>query len=114
MALSKEFLTGGSGDGRGIKVTGTATGTAVTVHTVPAGAIDTVRLYARNDDTVLRTLTVEFGGTTDPDDQIKADLQPGVLTLVVPALPLGAALAVKAFADAADVVVIHGDVNRVA
>lgn len=113
MALTKQFLTGDTGDGRGIKVVATATAGTL-VHTVPAAVKDTVRLYARNSDSVVRTLTVEFGGVTVPDDLIEVELQPNVLTLVVPALPLDAALIVRAFASVANVVVLHGDINRVA
>ena len=113
MALSKEFLTGGAGDGTGIKIVGTTMGGATTVHTVPAGMEDTIRMLATNNDTVKRTVTVVWGGTTVVDDEITVTLQPKAgLVLVMPGLPLGASKVVKAYAEATNVVVIHGDVNR--
>ena len=46
---TKEFLTG-TGNGTGLKVSATAAGSAVTVHTVPSDAKDEVWLYATNND----------------------------------------------------------------
>ena len=114
MALSKEFLTGGAGVGTGIKIVGTTLGGATTVHTVPALKEDTIRILATNNDTVERTLTMVWGGVTAVDDEITLTIQPksGLVT-VMPGLPLGAAKIVKAYAEITNVVVIHGDVNRV-
>lgn len=113
MALTKEFLTGGAGDGTGIKIAATTLGAANTVHTVPASKEDTIRLFAVNHDTVERTLTIVWGDTTAVDDEIPVPVQPNDgLYLVIPGLPLGAAKEVKAYADATNVIVIHGDVNR--
>jgi hypothetical protein len=108
---SKEFLSGGTGDGLGIKVVATATA-GTTIHTAHATAQDEIHLWAWNTDTVNRVLTVEFGGATDPDDLIEMDIpfQDG-LYLVVPGLPL-TNLVVKAFAAAANIIVVHGFVNR--
>ena len=114
MALSKEFLTGGAGDGTGIKLSSTTLGGANTVHTVPASKEDTIRILATNNDTVKRTATLLWGAETAVDDEITVTLQPKAgLVLIIPGLPLGAAKLVKAYAEATNVVVIHGDVNRV-
>lgn len=113
MALSKEFLTGGAGDGTGIKIAATALAAANTVHTVPAAKEDTIRILATNNDTVKRSLTLLWGGATAVDDEIEVTLQPKAgLMLIVPGLPLGAGKVVKAYAEAANQIVIHGDVNR--
>ena len=113
MALTKEFLTGGASDGTGIKIIGTTLGGATTVHTVPAGKEDTIRVLATNNDTVKRSVTLLWGGVTAIDDEISVTIQPqSGLVLLTPGLPLGAAKVVKAYAEAANVVVIHGDVNR--
>jgi hypothetical protein len=110
--ISKQFLSS-STNGRGIKVvqTGSA-GTAI--HTAHATADDELWLFAYNSDSVSRLLTIEFGGTSAPDDNIKATItsQSG-LTMVVPGLILSGGVAVKAFADSANVVVIFGFVNRI-
>lgn len=71
MSLSSVLLSG-STDGKQIKVTGTSTAATVTVHTAHATAHDCIYLYVDNDDTTGPvTLTLEMGGTTDPDNLIK-------------------------------------------
>ena len=113
MALSKEFLTGGAGDGTGIKLSATTLGGANTVHTVPAAKEDTIRILATNNDTVKRTVTLLWGAEAAVDDEITVTIQPKAgLVLIIPGLPLGAAKLVKAYAEVTNVVVIHGDVNR--
>jgi hypothetical protein len=112
MALSKQFLSG-STNGRGVKVTATATAGTL-IHTAHATAKDEVSLFAVNRDSSSRTLTIEFGGTTSPDDLIEVTLPPdsGMIP-VVPGIPLSNSLAVRAFASAANVVSIFGFVNRI-
>lgn len=113
--FSKEVLSG-STHGRGIKVAATSIGTGTTIHTAQSSTTteDLITLYAYNDDTVARALTLGWGGTTDPDDLIILEIptQAG-LTLVVADLPLRNSLVVKAAADAADVIVLYGSVNRI-
>lgn len=114
MALTKEFLTGGTGDGTGIKIAATTLGGASTVHTVPASKEDTIRILATNNDTTSRNLTLLWGAETAIDDEITVTIPPQAgLLLVIPGLPLGAAKVVKAFASVTNVIVLHGDVNRV-
>jgi len=111
---SKEFLTG-TGNGTGLKVTATAAGSAVTVHTVPSSVKDEIWLYATNDDASSSvTLTVLFGGTDDPDDYSYHTITPrrGLLA-VIPGFMLGAGLVIKAFASSANKVVLHGFANRI-
>jgi hypothetical protein len=63
-------------------------------------------------------LTVQYGGTTTPDDDIKITIpsQSG-LTLVIPGLILSgtgsAANSVYAYAGTANVVTVSGYVNRI-
>lgn len=116
--FSKQILSG-STDGRAIKVV--ATGTAgTTIHTASTTAttLDEVWLYAQNTDTTARKLTIEWGGTTAPDDLIEVTIGPEAgLVLVVPGLILkgnSTALIVRAFAATANVITIHGYVNRIA
>jgi len=116
-AFTHEVLSG-STNGLGVKVTGTSTGASVTVHTAISGTTsrDEVWLWAQNNDAngVTRTLTIEFGGTTDPDNLIVVPIpcKAGPV-LVVPGFPLRDALAVKAWADEANDVTVYGYVNRV-
>lgn len=110
----------GSTDGRPIKVTGTATAGAVTLHTATAGSgdIDMVELWAQNNDAdgETRTLTVEWGGVTAPDDQIIVSVpcKAGPISVTpTGGMPIMNSLLVKAFADEANDVVITGVVRRV-
>jgi len=105
----------GSTDGKGIKVVATAT-TGTTIHTAvagtTAGTFDEIWLYAYNSHTSAVTLTIEFGGTTAPDQNIKVSLasQSG-LSLIVPGLILQNEAVVTAFASSANVITISGWVN---
>jgi hypothetical protein len=115
--FSKRVLSG-STNGRAVVVAGTASpGTTIHTGSTATGTIDEVWLYAMNTDTTARKLTVEWGGTASPDDLIELTV-PGEsgLTLVVPGLPVeaaGTALVVRAFAASANVVTVHGYVNRI-
>lgn len=112
--FSKQFLSA-STNGRPIRVAATATA-GTTIHTPLAGTteIDEVWLYCVNTDTVTRKLTIEFGGTTAPDDLIEIGIPAEAgLVLVVPGIPLQTSLVIGAFADAANVLCISGYVNRI-
>lgn len=114
MASFTKQLLSGSTNGRPIKVTGTATGSAVTIHTADASAIDEVWIYAVNTGTSSIELTIEFGGTTDPDDHIVVSVQASTgLLQIVPGVPINNSVVVKAFAGTADVINVVGWVNRI-
>lgn len=109
----------GSTQGKPIKVVATATaGTLVHTTGISATIIDRVYLFAFNSDTVDRTLTLEFGGVTAPDQNIVVVIPfKAGLVLVVDGLPLlgngAAGLTVGAFASAANVVTVSGYILRV-
>jgi hypothetical protein len=110
--FSKQFLSG-STSGRGIKIA--ATGTPGTlIHTAHATDKDEVWLWAQNSDTSDRLLTLEYGGTTSPDDLIQSTivLKSG-LTPILPGMPLSGSVVVRAFAAAANVISVFGYVNRI-
>jgi hypothetical protein len=113
MTIARQILSG-STNGRGIKVAATAT-PGTTIHTAHASALDEVWLWAYNSDTVPRALTIEFGGTTSPDDLIKVTLPAasGGLVTIVPGMVLQNGLTIRAFAAAANVVVVNGYVNAI-
>lgn len=109
---SKVKLSGGT-DGKNIKVAATST-PGTTIHTAHATDLDEIWLYAVNSDSAARKLTIEFGGTSAPDDLIELTIQPeSGLVLVVPGLVLTNSLVVKAFAASANLVLINGYVNRI-
>jgi hypothetical protein len=112
MAFTR-VIPSGSTDGNGVKVTGTGTGSTVTFHTAHSTNIDEVHLWAYNDDTQERTLTLEVGGTTDPDNLVVISVPPQAgLTYVLPGWNLTNSKTVKAFASTANVIVLSGYVNR--
>ena len=106
----------GSTNGKGIKVAATSSA-GDTIHTATSSTsdCDVVTLYAYNSSASAVTLTVQWGGTTAVDDDIKLSI-PSLsgLTLVVPDLVLRNSLLVKAYAGTTNVVTITGFVNRVA
>jgi len=110
--FSKEMLSG-STDGKNVKVVATATA-GTTIHTAHATATDEVWLYACNTDSTDRKLTIEYGGTTSPDDltEVTIEAEAGWV-LVIPGLLLTNSLVIKAFAAAANVVEVNGFVNRI-
>lgn len=105
----------GSTNGRGIKVAATASA-GDTIHTAQSGTStsDVITLYAYNSSASAVNLTLQWGGTTSVDDDIKLSIPAtSGLTLVVPDLVLRNSLIVKAYAGTTNVITIHGFVNRV-
>lgn len=107
----------GSTDGRGIKIAATATaGTLIHTSNAVTGTnnYDEIWLYAVNMHTGDLTLTIEWGGVTSPDDLIQQTVpwKQG-LTLIVPGLRLQNGLVVRGFAGSANLVIVHGYVNRI-
>ena len=114
MPTYTEHLLSGSTKGMGISMTGTATGSAVTIHTPPAGATnhDCIRLSAVNNHTAAVTLTIEFGGTAVTTN-ITAELEAGAgLQRIVGLEPLNDGAVIKGFASVADKINVFGSVQR--
>jgi hypothetical protein len=114
MATFSKRPLSSSTNGKGVLVV--ATGTLGTlIHTSASGtaSFDEIWLYAQNTSSASSKLTVEYGGTAT-EDQIEITI-PGEsgLVLVVPGLFLNNSLAVRAFAGSANILSIHGYVNRV-
>ncbi len=110
--LTKEFLSA-SAYGIPIKIVATAT-TGTTVHTAPAGTTgrDVVTLYATNNDTTDRTITVEFG-TTDAGLHIVHLITAGTSKMIIPGIPLANGLTITAYVTSgANVVAVWGFVDR--
>jgi hypothetical protein len=118
MAISKVLLSGSTG-GMPIKVVATAT-TGTTIHATGTSAsiIDEVWLYATNTSATAANLTIEFGSTTAPDQNIILAIPPkSGLTICVAGLTLvgtgSASRTITAFAATANVINIVGYVNRI-
>ena len=106
----------GSTHGRGIKVVATAsTGTTIHTATTSTSDCDVITVYAYNSSASAVNLTLQWGGTSTPDDDIKLSVPAtSGLTLVVPDLVLRNSLVLAAYAGTTNVITIHGYVNRVA
>ena len=109
---------GTTGTGLAIKVAQTATaGTAIHTASTTTTTIDEIWLYAVNSSTSAVKLTIEWGEATSPDGHIELTVAAEAgLVLVAPGLLLqgnATARVVRAFAGTANVVMIHGFVNRI-
>ena len=117
MATYSKILLSGSTNGKGIKVAGTAIGSATTIHTAASGTgfIDLLDLWAVNSDTVPHKLTLAWGGTTNPDNAIEIFLAPesGLVPVAIK-LPIQNSLVVGAFTDVTNMVVIYGTASHIA
>lgn len=119
MATFSKLHLSGSTDGRLIKVGATGTpGTTIHTGSTTASTYDEVWLYAVNSDTSARKLTIEYGGTSSPDDLIEQTINAeSGLFLIVPGLVIkgnaSSALVVRAFCATTNVVMIGGYVNRI-
>lgn len=119
MATYSKQLLSGSTDGRAIKVVATAS-SGTTIHTGPTATatLDEVWLYATNTSSSAVTLTIQWGGTTSVDDDIKIPIPAASgLTLVIPGLIIkgnATALVVRAYAATTNVITVSGYVNRIA
>lgn len=119
MATFTKVNLSGSTQGRPILVAATAsTGTTIHATGTSSSIIDEVWLYATNTSASAVTLTVEYGGTTNPNDRIILNIPAtSGLTLVVPGLILtgtgSAANTVRAFAGTTNVITVSGYINRI-
>lgn len=107
----------GSTNGRPIPIAATSTpGTLLHTAISGTGAFDEVYLFASNVTAAAATLTVEFGGTSDPGDHL-------VKAYSIPANSLGIPIAVgqrvqggvaiRAFSGTASAINVTGHYNRV-
>ena len=116
MATFSKQLLSGSTNGKGVLVAATATAGTV-LHTAIAGtsSFDEVWLYAHNTSSGAVKLTIEYGGTTAPNDHIEINIgaEGTGLVLVTPGILLQNGLVIRAFAGTANVINIFGYVNRI-
>ena len=115
MATYSKVLLSGSTQGKGIKVVQTATA-GTTIHTAVSGTsdMDEIWLWCVNSSIAAVKLTLEWGEATAPDGNIEVTIPAeSGLYLVAPGLLLQNSLIVKAFAGSANVLIVHGFVNRI-
>lgn len=103
-------------DGKGIRVAATASPGTV-IHTAIASKAanewDELYLKAVNTSVSAVKLTLQWGGTVDPDDSVEITIPPETgLIEVIPGHLIQNSAIVRAFAATANVIVVHGYVNR--
>lgn len=101
-----------STDGLPINITGTATGSANTLHTAVAGTdTDEIYIFANNTSTNAVDITVEFGGTATTENIVRT-IPAKTTKLVVEGAVLQNAKVVKAFAGTTAVINVYGKIGR--
>ncbi len=113
-SVSKVKLSA-STDGRPIKVTATSSpGTTIHTATSTSGAVDRIFVYAFNTSASTVALTMQLGGTTSPDDELKVSIpgQSGSVLVVAGWLYDNGAV-LRAYAATANVINITGEVERI-
>lgn len=121
MATFSKIVLSGSTGGLGIKVAATS-GSGTLIHTsgTSASVIDEVWLYAVNSNgsAATRKLTIQYGGTTDPDHFIEQTINAeSGLYLVVPGLVIcgdgTTGKTIRAICSTANEVMLYGYINRI-
>lgn len=115
MATFTKVALSGASNGLGIKVVATAS-VGTTIHTAVSGTSswDEIWLYAYNSSAADVQLTIQYGGTTSPDNDIVLTLATkSGLVPILPGLILQNGLLVRAFASSANVITLTGFVNRI-
>ena len=121
MATFEKVLLSGSTQGKAIKIAATTSGSAgTTIHATGTSSTieDEVWLYAYNSASTAVVLTIQWGGVTAVDNEIKISIPAtSGLTLVTPGLILtgtgSAANTIAAYAGTTNVVTVSGYVNRI-
>lgn len=118
MATFQRLLLSGSTSGRPIPVAATATAGTL-LHTAVSGATayDEVYLWASNVTGSAATLTIEWGGATDPGDHMTKALSIPPNSPPVPIATgqiVNGGLTVRAFSGTGSALNITGYVNRIA
>jgi hypothetical protein len=115
-SYSRQLLSG-STNGRAIPVAAVAT-PGTTVHQALAGAagFDEVYLWASNVTGAAATLTIEWGGVTDPGDHLVKSFSIPANSPPIPIITgqvLQNGLTVRAFSGTASAINLSGYVNRI-
>jgi hypothetical protein len=113
MATYTKSVLSGSTDGKPIQITGTASGSANTLHIAHATGLDEIWLWANNVDAVSRDVTLEWGGNTDAE-KLTFAIAPGEGSfLIVPGWIMTGSQVIKAFASVASKINFMGFINRI-
>lgn len=115
MAVYSRHLLSGATNGRPIPVVATAT-PGTLIHTTGASGADELHIWASNVTTATATLTIEFGGVTDPGDHITKAYSVPANSAPIPICSgqsLAGSVIVRAFSGTASAINLTGYVNRI-
>lgn len=110
MAVTRQFLSGGTANGRPINVTQTATAGNL-LHT--SGGNDELWLFASNVSGSDVVLTIELGGVSSPGDLLKITVPANDTIPVLPGAMLANGLIARAWAATTAVINVFGYANRI-
>jgi hypothetical protein len=118
MTTFSRLLLSGSTSGREIPIAATAT-PGTLIHTAVAGstAFDELYVWVSNVTGASATLTVEYGGVTDPGDHLVKTYSIPANSAPIPIATgqvLNGGLVVRAFSGTASALNASGFVNRIA
>lgn len=116
MATYTKLKLSGSTDGMGIKIVATATA-GTTVHTAHATALDEIWCWLTNTSNAAVTVTIEWGGVTDPDNLLVKTMSLPANSPPIPVVTgqlLTNSKVFAVFASSANVIIASGYVNRIA
>lgn len=115
MAEFTAIIPSGSTNGKQIKVAATATpGTLIHTAVSSTTDMDEVWIWACNTSSAAVDLTIEWGGTTSPDNQTIMSIPSKSGDYLVKAgVRLNNAGAVRAFAGTTNVINVSANVNRI-
>lgn len=120
MPVYSKKLLSSSAEGLSVMVAATSSpGTVVHTGSSSASVMQEVWIYAMNTDVSTRTLTLQWGGTTSPDNSITLQVSPSSSgpVLVIPGFLLkgnSTPNVIRAFSDSANRIAIYGYVNEIA
>jgi hypothetical protein len=115
MSTFTKVLLSGSTNGTPIKVTSNSS-PGTLIHTAVAGssAMDEIWIFAINTAIGDLTLTIQYGGTVSPNNDIIYNVaSKDGLKCIVPGLLLQNSLEIRAYSSTSDFINIHGFVNRI-
>jgi hypothetical protein len=116
MATFSKLPLSASSNGQPVLVAATS-GTGTTIHTAVSGtsSLDEIWLYANNTSSSTVKLTLQWGGTTAPNNDIEINIgsEGTGAILIAPGWLLNNGLLVRAFAATTNVINIIGYVNRI-
>jgi hypothetical protein len=118
MGTISKLPLSGSSQGKAIQVAATSSpGTTIHATGTSATVVDEIWLYCTNNDSVPRNITIEYG-STGATNQITLPIPfKNGLTVLIPGLLVTGdgtqSTTVTAFASAANVISVHGYINRI-